>query len=353
MRSCFGNKREHRLVSWLPPYHDMGLIGSIIQPAYVGSSMYLLAPVTFLQRPYRWLEAISHYRGQTNGGPNFAYDLCVERITSEQKTTLDLSCWELAFSGAEPVRAATLDRFSDYFRECGFRRQAFYPCYGMAESTLMITGNRRGIEPIVATFDAKQLEENQAKEAAVDDNSVTLVSSGQNSPAQSLTIVEPETRQKLADGLVGEIWSKSASVAQGYWHRPELSKYSFDGTVADTQESGWLRTGDLGFLRQGELFVTGRLKDLIIIRGRNYYPQDIVLTIDRAHEAIRAGNVAAFAVDIAGEEKLVVTPEIKRTSLRKLNVEEVTKAIRGAIAENHELPVYAIVLLKTGSIPKT
>ncbi|MEO1669330.1 MAG: alpha/beta fold hydrolase [Cyanobacteria bacterium J06631_2] len=353
IRSCFGNKREHRLVSWLPPYHDMGLIGSIIQPAYVGSSMYLLAPVTFLQRPYRWLEAISHYRGQTNGGPNFAYDLCVERITSEQKTTLDLSCWELAFSGAEPVRAATLDRFSDYFRECGFRRQAFYPCYGMAESTLMITGNRRGIEPIVATFDAKQLEKNQAKEAAVDDNSVTLVSSGQNSPAQSLTIVEPETRQKLADGLVGEIWSKSASVAQGYWHRPELSKYSFDGTVADTQESGWLRTGDLGFLRQGELFVTGRLKDLIIIRGRNYYPQDIELTIDRAHEAIRAGNVAAFAVDIAGEEKLVVTPEIKRTSLRKLNVEEVTKAIRGAIAENHELPVYAIVLLKTGSIPKT
>lgn len=353
IRFCFGNQREHRLVSWLPPYHDMGLIGSIIQPAYVGSSMYLLAPVTFLQRPYRWLQAISHYRGQTNGGPNFAYDLCVERVTTEQKATLDLSCWELAFSGAEPVRAATLDRFSDYFRECGFRRRAFYPCYGMAESTLMITGNRRGVEPIVATFDGKQLEENKAIEAAQDDNSITLVSSGSNSPEQNLAVVEPETRQKLADGLVGEIWTKSASVAQGYWQRPELSEYSFDGVLADTQEAGWLRTGDLGFLRQGELYVTGRLKDLIIIRGRNYYPQDIELTIDFAHEAVRAGNVAAFAVEVEGEEKLVVTPEIKRTFLRKLNVEEVTEAIRRAIAENHELPVQAIVLLKTGSIPKT
>ena len=353
IRHCFGNHREHTLVSWLPPYHDMGLIGSIIQPVYVGSSMYLMAPVTFLQRPYRWLQAISKYRGQTNGGPNFAYDLCVEKITPEQKATLDLSCWELAFSGAEPVRAETLDRFSEYFRECGFRRQAFYPCYGMAESTLMITGSRRDAEPVVGSFELKNLEENQAVNTLDSESSITLVSSGSNTPEQKLVIVEPETSSQCPDSKVGEIWVKSASVAQGYWHRPELSANSFDGVLADTHERGWLRTGDLGFLQDGELFVTGRLKDLIIIRGRNYYPQDIELTVDHAHEAIRAGNVAAFAVEVAGEERLVVTPEIKRTSLRKLDVDSVTKAIRRAVAENHELQIHAIVLLKTGSIPKT
>ena len=350
---CFGNKREHRLVSWLPPYHDMGLIGSIIQPAYVGSSMYLMAPVTFLQRPYRWLQAISKYRGQTNGGPNFAYDLCVDKVTAEQKATLDLSCWELAFSGAEPVRAETIARFSEYFAECGFNRRAFYPCYGMAESTLMITGSRRDAEPIAATFDTKQLEENRAVVVEQNENAITLVSSGSNSPQQKLAIADPESRIKCAEETIGEIWAKSPSIARGYWHRPELSTYSFDAVLEDTGESGWLRTGDLGFLKDGELFVTGRLKDLIIIRGRNYYPQDIELTVDNAHEAIRAGNVAAFAVEVNGTEKLVVTPEIKRTSLRKLDVEAVTKAIRSAIAQNHELQVHALVLLKTGAIPKT
>jgi acyl transferase domain-containing protein/acyl-CoA synthetase (AMP-forming)/AMP-acid ligase II/pimeloyl-ACP methyl ester carboxylesterase len=357
IQHCFDNKPAHTLVSWLPPYHDMGLIGSIIQPAYIGSSMYLMAPVTFLQRPYRWLQAISKYRGQTNGGPNFAYDLCVERITPEQKATLDLSCWSLAFSGAEPVRAETLERFSEYFRECGFRRQAFYPCYGMAESTLMITGSRRNAEPMVAAFDLKKLEENQAVVAlnreSTSEATITLVSSGGNAPQQQIAIANPQTLIQCPESEVGEIWVKSGSVAQGYWKQPELSVYSFDGILADTQEDGWLRTGDLGFLQDGELFVTGRLKDLIIVRGRNYYPQDIELTVDNAHEAIRVGNVAAFAVEIAGEERLVIAAEIKRTSLRKLDVNAVTKAIRRAIAENHELQVYTIVLLKTGSIPKT
>ena len=347
----FQNRREHNLVSWLPPYHDMGLIGSIIQPAYVGSSMYLMAPVTFLQRPYHWLRAISNYRAATNGGPNFAYDLCVDRITPEQKATLDLSCWELAFSGAEPVRAETIDRFSEYFRECGFRRRAFYPCYGMAESTLMITGSDRFSEPVTASFDSKQLEENRAVTSLSEDK-VTLVSSGRNASGQSIVIANPESLAQCRDGEIGEIWVKSPSVAKGYWGRPELTTASFNAVLADTREAGWLRTGDLGFLQAGELFVTGRLKDLIIIRGRNYYPQDIELTIDDAHEAIRAGNTAAFAVEVAGTEKLVVTTEIKRTYLRKLNVEEVTKAIRSAVAQ-HELQTHAIVLLKTGSIPKT
>ena len=353
IQHCFGNQREHILTSWLPPYHDMGLIGSIIQPAYVGSSMYLMAPVTFLQRPYRWLQAISRYRGQTNGGPNFAYDLCVDKVTPEQKATLDLSCWELAFSGAEPIRAETIARFSEYFQECGFRREAFYPCYGMAESTLMITGSRRDAEPVTAEFDPKELEENRAVVASSDRDSISLVSSGINSPGQKIVIANPESLTQCPDGEIGEIWAKSDSVARGYWNRPELSEASFNALLADTGSAGWLRTGDLGFLRDGELFVTGRLKDLIIIRGRNYYPQDIELTVDNAHETIRIGNTAAFAVEVAGEEKLVVTPEIKRTALRKLNVEEVTKAIKSAIAQHHELQTHAIVLLKTGSIPKT
>ena len=353
IQHCFGNKRSHNLVSWLPPYHDMGLIGSIIQPAYMGSSMYLMAPVTFLQRPFRWLQAISNYRGQTNGGPNFAYDLCVERVTPEQRATLDLSCWELAFSGAEPVRAETIDRFSQYFKDCGFKRQAFYPCYGMAESTLMIAGSQRGIGPVSVSFDSQKLEENFAVVSSDRQFQTTLVSSGRNTPGQKLVIANLESLTRCPDGEIGEIWVKSDSVACGYWNRPELTTYSFDAVLANTQEAGWLRTGDLGFIRNGELFVTGRLKDLIIIRGRNYYPQDIELTVDNAHEAVRAGNTAAFAVEQAGAEKLVVTVEIKRTALRQLNVEKVTKAIRSAIAQNHELQVYAIVLLKTGSIPKT
>ena len=352
IQQYFGNRREHTLISWLPPYHDMGLIGSIIQPAYVGSSMYLMAPVTFLQRPYRWLQAISRYQAQTNGGPNFAYDLCVDRVTPEQKATLDLSCWELAFSGAEPVKAETIDRFSEYFSECGFKRQAFYPCYGMAESTLMITGSDRFKEPVSITVDSKELEENRAVRSDRKD-STTLVSSGRNAVGQQIVIANTETLNRCPDGEIGEIWVKSDSVARGYWNRPQLSEYSFNAVLADTQEAGWLRTGDLGFLHQGELYVTGRLKDLIIIRGRNYYPQDIELTVDRSHEAIRAGNTAAVAVEIAGSERLVVTTEIKRTALRGLNVEEVTKAIRSAIAQNHELQTHAIVLLKTGSIPKT
>jgi acyl transferase domain-containing protein/acyl-CoA synthetase (AMP-forming)/AMP-acid ligase II/pimeloyl-ACP methyl ester carboxylesterase len=349
----FQNRREHTVVSWLPPYHDMGLIGCIIQPMYVGLSMYMMAPVSFLQRPYRWLEAISRYRGVANGGPNFAYDLCVERITPEQKATLDLSCWELAFSGAEPVRAKTIERFSNYFRSCGFRSQAFYPCYGMAESTLMITGGDKYAEPITASFDSKELEQNRAVAPSSEENKVTLVSSGRNVPGQIIVITNPDTFKTCPDGEIGEIWVKSDSVAQGYWNRPELNNTNFNAVLADTQESGWLRTGDLGFLQAGELFVTGRLKDLIIIHGRNYYPQDIELTIDNAHEAIRAGNVAAFAVEVAGKEQLVITAEIQRTHLRKLKTEEVTKAIRTAIAQNHELQTHAIVLLKTGSIPKT
>ncbi len=351
---CFQNIPEHNAVSWLPPYHDMGLIGCILQPMYVGLSMYLMPPVSFLQRPYRWLQAISKYRANTSGGPNFAYDLCVSQITEAQKDSLDLSCWKLAFSGAEPVRATTIKQFSDYFASCGFRQKVFYPCYGMAESTLMITGGNKYQEPIFGNFEKQSLETNQPV-IATDNNSeqVTLVGCGKNLAEQYLAIVNPDNLQHCAEGEIGEIWASSASVAQGYWKKSELTEYTFQGNLAAYPGVKFLRTGDLGFLQDGELFVTGRLKDLIIIRGRNHYPQDIELTVEQADEAIRLGAVAAFAVETAGEEKLVIVAEVKRTYLRKLKTEAVTKAIRKAVLQNHELNPHGIVLIKTGSIPKT
>jgi acyl transferase domain-containing protein/acyl-CoA synthetase (AMP-forming)/AMP-acid ligase II/pimeloyl-ACP methyl ester carboxylesterase/acyl carrier protein len=354
INQCFQNNSTHNAVSWLPPYHDMGLIGCILQPMYAGVSMYLMPPVAFLQRPYRWLQAISRYRAHSSGGPNFAYDLCVSQINSEQKAKLDLSSWENAFTGAEPIRAKTLERFAEYFSDCGFRKGAFYPCYGMAESTLIISGGTRKVEPIIKTFDAKELEKDRAIVASQSEpGTVTLVGCGQNLLGQKLVIVNPETLNSCPDGEIGEIWAASDSVAQGYWNREELTQASFGAYLADTQEGPFLRTGDLGFLSDGELFVTGRLKDLIIIRGRNHYPQDIELTVDKCNPAVKAGAGAAFSVEIEGEERLVVTQEIQRTYLRNLDTEKVVNDIRSAIVQNHELQTHAIVLLKTGSIPKT
>jgi acyl transferase domain-containing protein/acyl-CoA synthetase (AMP-forming)/AMP-acid ligase II/pimeloyl-ACP methyl ester carboxylesterase/acyl carrier protein len=363
---CFQNTPEHNAVSWLPPYHDMGLIGCIIQPMYVGLSMYMMSPVSFLQRPFRWLEAISKYRANTSGAPNFAYDLCVNQITPEQRDSLDLSCWELAFTGAEPVRAETLAKFARYFASCGFRKEIFYPCYGMAESTLIITGGNKQKEPIIRIFDSKNLEQNLAisvnvrsnrfsdypQEKESTNNTTNLVSSGNNLPQQKIAIVSPETLTKCDDGIIGEVWTQSDSVAKGYWGRKELTEYSFQAKLKG--ETGYfLRTGDLGFILAGELYITGRLKDLIIIRGRNHYPQDIELTVDTCHPAIRQGSGAAVAVEIDGEERLVIVQEIQRSYLRNLDVTEVTAAIRRAVIQHHELPPTAIILLKTGSIPKT
>jgi acyl transferase domain-containing protein/acyl-CoA synthetase (AMP-forming)/AMP-acid ligase II/pimeloyl-ACP methyl ester carboxylesterase len=362
---CFQNTSEHIVASWLPPYHDMGLIGCIIQPMYVGLSMYMMAPVSFLQRPFRWLEVISKYRVSVSGAPNFAYDLCVSQITPEQRDSLDLSCWELAFTGAEPVRAETLAKFTEYFSSCGFRQDVFYPCYGMAESTLIITGGNKQKEPIIRTFDSKKLEQNlavcidrfsdcpQEKESTnIPNNTTHLVSSGNNVPCQKIAIVNHEMLTKCDDGIIGEVWVQSDSVAKGYWGRKELTEYSFQAKL-EGETGCFLRTGDLGFILDNELYITGRLKDLIIIRGRNHYPQDIELTVDACHPAVRKGSGAAFAIEIDGEERLIIVQEIQRSYLRKFDVTEVTAAIRRAVIQHHELPPTAIILLKTGNIPKT
>ncbi|MEL6325722.1 MAG: AMP-binding protein, partial [Cyanobacteria bacterium J06626_23] len=338
--------------SWLPPYHDMGLVGSILQPLYVGMPLVMMPPVAFLQKPLRWLQMISRYRITTTGGPNFAYDFCVQKTTPEQRAALDLSCWQVAFSGAEPVRQATLERFAEAFTPAGFRPSAFYPCYGMAETTLIVTGGDYQAEPRALFVDEQALQNNQV---VVDTSSSgqAIVSCGQPSPDQELLIVEPDTRVPCSEATVGEIWvAASGSVTQGYWQRPEQTETAFHAYTADGQGS-FLRTGDLGFIQNGELFVTGRRKELIIIRGRNYYPKDIETTVEMAHEALRPGAGAAFSITIKGQERLVAVQEVERTHLRNLAGDDIVGAVRRAIAEQHDLQLYGLQLIKTGSIPKT
>ncbi|MEP0859278.1 amino acid adenylation domain-containing protein [Trichocoleus sp. DQ-U1] len=340
-----------KFVSWLPIYHDMGLIGGVLQPLYGGFPCYLMSPASFLVSPYRWLKAISDYQGTTSGGPNFAYELCVQKITPEQKETLDLSRWSVAFNGAEPIRQDTLEQFAKAFASCGFLKTAFYPCYGMAEASLIVSGGIKAALPVAKTVQKTALERNQVIDANDDDNSQPLVGCGNILPEQEIVIANPETLTRCAPDEIGEIWVSGPSVGHGYWNRPEETAQTFRASLADTDGKPFLRTGDLGFLHNGELFITGRAKDLIIIRGRNLYPQDIERTAECSHPGLRAGSGAAFAVEVGNEERLVVVQEVEFRA--KPNVEEVTAAIRQAVAEEHEIQVYAVVLIKGGSIPKT
>ena len=349
----FGHTADTLFVGWLPLFHDMGLVGNVLQPLYLGIPSILMPPVAFLQKPWRWLQAISHYKATTSGGPNFAYDLCVRKITPQQRSSLDLSSWSVAFNGAEPVRAETMERFADYFAPCGFRPQAFYPCYGMAETTLFVSGGLKTVPPVLYQVEGAALEQNQVVAAAEDHvNSQTIVGCGQTF-FDKLVIVDPASNTQCRADQVGEIWVSGLSVAQGYWNRTEATEQTFNAYLADTHEGPFLRTGDLGFMTHGELFITGRLKDLIIIRGRNHYPQDIELTVEKSHPALRSGCGVAFSVKVKDEERLVVAQEVERGYLRRLNVDEVVGAIRRAVSEEHELHIYAVLLLRTASIPKT
>ncbi|HEY9858613.1 MAG TPA: fatty acyl-AMP ligase, partial [Candidatus Obscuribacterales bacterium] len=339
-----GHSPESVFVSWLPAYHDMGLIGGILQPLYGGFPCVLMPPATFLQRPYRWLKAISDYGATTSGGPNFAYDLCVEKITPEQRQTLDLSSWKVAFNGAEPIRAETLERFAETFADCGFQPEAAYPCYGMAEATLMVSGVEATTAPNVQTVDAARLEENQvaiANPPFEQTNVSRWVSCGRSIPDQTVVIVQPDTCLSCAPDQVGEIWVSGSSVGKGYWNRSQETQETFQAYVADTGAGPFLRTGDLGFLHQGELYITGRAKDLIIVRGRNLYPQDLERSAERSHPSLRAGSGAAFTVAIAGEEHLVVVQELEFR--QKPDTEAVIQAIRQAVSEEHEIQVYGVV----------
>jgi 8-amino-7-oxononanoate synthase/acyl carrier protein len=348
---AFEHSRSGSGCFWLPLYHDMGLIGGILQPLYMGRPNTLLSPTHFLQRPVRWLQAVSQSGATISGGPNFAYDLCVEKVTAEQKRSLDLSRWSLAFNGAEPVRSETIDRFSAAFAECGFRREAFYPCFGLAEATLIVTGGFKQAPPVVRSFQIADLEKHQVTPAIEgSEGARSLVGSGGNLLDQTIVIANPETFDECRLDEVGEIWVSGPSVAQGYWRRPEATEHTFGARLSDGR-GPFLRTGDLGFKLDGELFVTGRLKDLIIIRGVNYYPQDIEVAVEQAHSELKPGAGAAFAVGEAGAERLVVVHETARR--RELDVEGIVAAIRKRVATTLDLAVSHIVLLKTGSIPKT
>ncbi len=361
IHKSFADTPNSQGVSWLPPYHDMGLVGGVLQPLYVGAPTILMSPVAFMQRPFRWLQAISRFKATTSGGPNFAYDLCIRKITPEQQASLDLSSWEVAFTGAEPVRAETLEQFAATFEPCGFRREAFHPCYGMAETTLIVSGSLRSAPPIVRQVDGAALEQNRVVPVVGKQESIrTIVGCGQNLLDQKIVIVDPESLTPCPAEKVGEIWVLGSSVAQGYWNRPEETQKVFHAYLADTgvNEAGrssgpFLRTGDLGFLQDGELFVTGRIKDVIIIRGQNHYPQDIELAVEKSHPALRPGCGAAFSVEVKGSERLVIVQEVERSYLRKLDVKKVVESIRQAVVAEHGLQIYATVLVKTGSIPKT
>ncbi len=338
-------------VIWLPPYHDMGLIGGILQPLYTGYTAVLMSPAAFIQRPARWLEAITRYHATISGGPNFAYELCVHAVTQKDRERLDLSSWRLAFNGAEPVRHETMESFSAAFASQRFRREVFYPCYGLAEATLMVTGSRTSEPARVLAVDPELLGMHRVKPSS-DPTGTRLVGCGRSAAEQEIRIVDPGSVHQCAPGTVGEIWVRGPSVALGYWGHQEETAAVFGARLADSDEGPFLRTGDLGVLDAGELYVTGRIKDLIIIRGRNHYPHDIEQTAARAHPALRQGCSAAFSVDRDGEERLVIVQEIGRRAAQA-HVEDIAEAIRLAVAAEHELRVDSVVLVPQGAVPKT
>ncbi len=345
---AFGHTQETVVAGWLPLYHDMGLIGNVIQPLCLGRTCVLISPLDFLKKPVLWLEIISKYKVTTSGGPNFAYDLCVRKVKPEDIAKLDLSSWRVAFNGAEPIRATTLQAFSDTFAPAGFDPRAFYPCYGLAEATLFVTGVTHMTGPVIKRFDASALEENRAVPAA---EGTMLVGSGRLWGDQKLLIVDPDSGQPLSDNEIGEIWLQSDCVTRGYWQRPAATEETFHAYTHDGL-GPFLRTGDLGFLSERELFVTGRTKDLIIIDGRNHYPQDIEHTVERTNDAVRPSGCAAFAVDHENEEQLVVVARVKMQGAT-VSIEQLRQEIIGAIVETHQIRPHDIVLITQGNIPKT
>ena len=345
---------ESPTVTWLPFGHNTGLMVGVLQPLYGNFPVKIMSPLDFLQKPFRWLMAISRYKATQSLAPNFAYDLVCFQTTPEERGMLDLSSWELAVSGAEPIRAETFERFIKTFQPYGFRPEALTAGYGMAESVVGISLGLRTEPPVILNVDKAEFTKNRVL-VALDENDSTqkIVSCGRAGSDEKILIVNPETLTECANDQVGEIWVSSLSIAQGYWNRPQATAETFQNYLKDTKEGPFLRTGDLGFLLNDELFVTGRLKDLIIIRGSNHYPQDIELTVDRSHQALRPSCGAAFSVEVASEERLVIVQEVQESYLDKLDVDEVVNAIRQAVSQQHQLQVYGILLLKTGTIPKT
>lgn len=383
IRHGLDHRPDSVMVTWLPAFHDLGLIEGILQPTITGFPSIMMPPSAFVQQPVRWLRAITRYRGTYSAGPNFAYDLCIKKTTPEQRETLDLSTWDVAVTAAEPVNKETMEDFYEAFASCGFRWRAFCPSYGLAEATLKVSTSKKQSGPVFCTVEAATLEQNKLIEVLGNDTAQipeqnrqstrTIVGCGNAESVKFKTIVtiaHPETMEQCLPDQVGEIWVSSPGVAQGYWNKPEETTKTFQAYLADTGEGPFLRTGDLGFLKDGELYITGRLKDLIIIEGRNHYPQDIEKTVEDAHPAIHAGCIAAFSVITDGKERLIVAAEVNRNyrplldsptgelivareGVQMLDTKKLLKHVRAAVAEEHDILLSELVLLKLGTLHKT
>ncbi|MBN2158233.1 MAG: fatty acyl-AMP ligase [Spirochaetes bacterium] len=350
----FGFSRNYTCgVTWLPQYHDMGLIGGILLPIWSGHPFTLISPLTFLYDPYIWLKEISDTRASVTGGPNFAYDHVCRRVTAEQKKGLDLSGWHVALNGAEPILTETMERFYQSFRECGFRRETFLPSYGLAEATLMVTCGAVNRAPMVRSVVEEELMRNRVVLADSETGAVNIVGCGSPVPGHEVIIVDPDTLTKCPEDRIGEIWIAGPCVTRGYWDSPEANKETFMAHLSDTGGGPYLRTGDLGFMVDNELFVTGRIKDVLIIRGQNYYPHDIERTVQACHPALRKGCGAAFSVEDEGAAGLVIVQEIKQSQMNRLNADEVIQRIRKAVGGTYELYPDAVVLVESGQVLKT
>lgn len=355
--------KNSSFVSWLPLFHDMGLIGGVLQPLYGGFPCTLIPPNIWNQKPLCWLKAISHYKATTSGGPNFAYELLARTTSRADLAGLDLSHWSVAFSGSETVRASTLQNFAAAFESTGFSEKSFYPCYGMAESTLFSSGGQKRAAPNIIYLETEPLKINSAIKTSANEQATAIVSCGTHWADDTILIVDPKTGKTCNDLIIGEVWLTSKSISQGYWQAPDETKQTFQAYI-QTQEAltknnphippgPYLKTGDLGFLDNKELYITGRLKEIMCFRGRYHYPQHIEKNIETAHPALRPGACAAFSIDASDDERLILACEIKRSFLRKIDIEAWVDAIQEILADEHGLSVFAICFLKTGSMPKT
>jgi acyl-CoA synthetase (AMP-forming)/AMP-acid ligase II len=354
IRVAMSNVWRSTFVGWVPHYHDMGLMMGVMQPLYLGGTSVLMTPAAFMQRPLSWLRIIHQYRAEFSCGPNFAYELCASRCRPEQMQGVDLSCWKVALNGAEPVHAETLGHFNRTFAPYGFDAGTMYPGYGLAEATLLVTGPGRGRGWSTRDLSRNALQRGEIAEPAGPDDRQELVSCGR-SVGGEVAIVDPDTRCSVSPLSIGEIWISGPHIARGYWRNEGATAETFGAQIAGLPGRHWLRTGDLGFVdEQGELFITGRIKDLIIIRGMNHYPQDIERTAQASHPALRRDCGAAFAVDDgAGGEKLAVVQEVERTSLGTLDVAAVIARIRDAVTRQHDIAPEVIALIPPATLPKT
>ncbi len=354
LRHSMESNENSRFVSWLPTFHDLGLIAGVLSPIYVGGQGALMSPESFIEKPLRWLQMLSDTAADISAAPNFAYELCAQTLSPDECKALDLSHWRYAMNAAEPIRAATIDSFVSKFAKYGFRRAAMYPAYGLAEATLMVTGGSRSGEPSVRCVDGQQIEQNQVVPLDLNKpHSRVLVGSGIALAAQDIKIVDTETLSELGESKVGEVWVCGPSVAKGYWQRDAESTETFQAATQQAPNQRYLRTGDLGFMLDGELFICGRLKDLILIRGRNLHAPDIELTVESSHPALKPSSGAAFSVEDHNNEALVVVQEIDRkVKLSDEELDAILELIRQNVYQNHEVRASAIVLMRRG-IPKT